>query len=154
VSSPLLHQAPDRLRRRLTRTLGFLLAHGFLLVNLVARAHALHASGPAKWDPFLVSAGLGSFLCLMRPTWLGPAILLFGVSSFLYGFHSYGPQSQALELLVTTLSLVLLLRLLRGSGSRPAPARPLLRPLRAHGHFLAAAAASPRAGAPSLRRRR
>jgi hypothetical protein len=100
----------------------------FLLGNLVARAHALHVSGPASWDGFLAGAALGATLCLMRPGWLGPAFLLFGASFFLYGFHPYRPQSQAFELLVTVLALVLLLRLTRGSGAVSAPARQFVLP--------------------------
>ena len=123
MSSPLLHEAPRGLSARLSRTLGLLVVLAFLLVNLVTRAHALHASGPASWDGFLAGVALGATLCLMRPGWLGPALLLFGASFFPYGFHPYRPQSQAFELLVTALALVLLLRLTRGSPAVSPPAR-------------------------------
>jgi O-antigen ligase len=99
-------------------------------MNLVVRAHALHASGQATGTVVLVGAALGATLLLMRPGWLGPALLLFGASFFLYGFHSYRPQSQAFELLVTVLALALLLPLARDAGAvtAPAPARQIVLP--------------------------
>jgi O-antigen ligase len=114
VSSRFLNEVPRVLRARLSRALGFLVVLAFLLVNLVAHAHALHASGPATWSVFLAVAALVAILCLVRPGRLGPALLLFGASFFLYGFHSYRPQSQAFELATTALALVLVLRRWRG----------------------------------------
>ena len=96
--------------RRIKEALGPLLALLFLLGNLAARAHALHAAGARAWDVFVLAAVLAAALALVRPSLLAPALTVFGASLFLYGFHAYRLPSQAFELLVTTLALVLLVR--------------------------------------------
>jgi len=95
------------------RSLGFALALAFLLANLAARLFALRSSGPG----LLLLAGVvvvAAATCLARPAWLGPALAVFGGSFFLYGFHSYSTRNQLFELALTSLAVVLVLRLLRG----------------------------------------
>ena len=114
-----MHEAPQKRGARLRRALTFWLGLAFLLVNLAARAHALAGSGPAA-PALLAAAVLGPAACLLSWAWLGPVLTAFGVSFFLYGFHSYSLQNQVFELVVTGLALVLLLRLARGPGT-PSP---------------------------------
>ena len=121
VSSPLLHEAPRGLRARLGRSLGFLLVLALPARQpRGARARAARdrpgGVGRLRWPSPRSRAALVP--AAARP---GSArrSLLFGASFFLYGFHSYRPQSQAFELLVTALALVLLLRLARGPGAVP-----------------------------------
>jgi hypothetical protein len=118
VSSPAIHEAPQGLGARLRRGLAFCVVLTFLLVNLAARADALRDCGAAT-TALLAAAVLGLAACLLRRAWLGAALVAFGASLFLYGFHSYRPQSQAFELLVTALSLVLLLRLVPAPVALP-----------------------------------
>jgi O-antigen ligase len=107
---------------RIVKALGFLLALLFLLGNLAARAQALHATGARAWEAFVLAAVLAAALALARPSLLAPALTAFGASFFLYGFHAYRLPSQAFELLVAVLALVLLLRGGRREGVAGAPA--------------------------------
>jgi O-antigen ligase len=100
------------------RRLFFFLALVFFGTNLAARTLALQAAGGA-WMVFVAAVAVAVAVSVARPTLLPPALALFGGSFFLYGFHPYGLQSQAFELLVTALALVLLLREAR--APRPAP---------------------------------
>lgn len=109
-------RAPDA---RLGRSLGLAVALLFLVVNLAARLLALRSRGFAVF----VLAGfvvLSAAACLARPAWLGRALAAFGSSFFLYGFHSYSTRSQLFELALDALAVVLVLRLVRGTGA-PAP---------------------------------
>jgi O-antigen ligase len=115
--------------RRVLEALGFLLALFFLLTNLAARGHALHAAGARAGDAFVLGVVLAAALVLLRPSLLAPALTLFGASFFLYGFHSYRLPNQAFELLVTALALVLLLRRARRDGALPAGGGGLVLPL-------------------------
>ena len=115
--------------RRVLEALGFLLALFFLLTNLAARGHALHAAGARAGDAFVLGVVLAAALVLLRPSLLAPALTLFGASFFLYGFHSYRLPNQVFELLVTALALVQLLRRVRGEGAVPAGGRGVVLPL-------------------------
>jgi len=120
VSSSVWRAASQELGARLGSAIGLGFVALFLLVNLVARVDALRGSSPAT-KLVLAAAVLGPSLCLLRPRWLGPTLTVFGASFCLYGFHSYRPQNQAFELVVTALALLLLVRLRRGLLT-PAPA--------------------------------
>jgi O-antigen ligase len=115
--------------RRVFVALGLFLALLFLLANLAARADAIHAAGARAGDIFVLGALLAAALGLARPRLLAPALTLFGASFFLYGFHSYRLPSQAFELLVTALALVLLLRRAGRNEAPPAGGRGLVLPL-------------------------
>ncbi len=111
VSSPVMRAFHDSPVRRLSQALGLLLALLFLLANLAARAHALHAAGATRLGRLPPGRRFSPpRSTLARPSLLAPALALFGASFFLYGFHAYRLPSQAFELLVT--------------AARPRPAAP------------------------------
>src|SRR4029453_18422561 len=127
VWSPAERAAPREHSARFGRSPGFLLALLFLLVNLAARFDALRSTGlPATLLGMVVV--LAAVACLLRPAWLGPALVAFGSSFFLYGFHSYSTKSQAFELVLTALAAVLVLRLLRGPQAPLPKAMPAILP--------------------------
>ena len=95
--------------RRLARSLGLLTVLLFLLAGAAARVQAL-ATGDAASSALVAVALLAPAACLLRPAWLGPVLELFGASLFLYGFHSYRPQSLAFELVLSALAAVLVIR--------------------------------------------
>jgi O-antigen ligase len=110
------------LRPRLA-TAVWALGAAFLLANLAVRADAFHSGcgrSPAA-TLALVGIGLAAAVGLTRRAAVGPLLQLFASSWFLFGFHSYRLSSQLLELGVTALALVLLVRLRRATGERPAP---------------------------------
>jgi len=124
--------AADKLRRRVAlspmhgRRVVLLAALLFLLVNLALRAQALGVRGGAA-GVFVAVVLAGTLVCALRPAWIGAALAVSGASLCFYGFHSYRPQSQACELLVSALGAVLVWRLLRLAGSSaPAGARAVL----------------------------
>jgi O-antigen ligase len=98
--------------KRAVRAAFSFLAVAFLLVNLVVRGLALYAGAGRGLTAGLAVAGLlgAAGLCLARPALLGVALQLFGTAFLLFGFHSYRVSSQVLELVVTALALVLVLR--------------------------------------------
>ncbi len=125
--------APERIARGLV----FVLAGVFVLVNLTARAHAIHAAPGAASGLVLAVVGLVTAVCLAWPSLTAAALQLLGASFFLYGFHSYRLQSQVFELAVTAFALVLLVRLVRGPAA-PAVVRGTGVPLLAVAYALVA----------------
>ena len=108
--------------------LGLLAVLLFLLAGMAARVQAL-ARGDAASSALVAFALLAPAACLVRPAWLGPGLELFGASLFLYGFHSYRPQSLASELALSALAAVLVIRLARGPRREPAAGMKLVLPL-------------------------
>jgi O-antigen ligase len=92
-------------------------ALAFLAANAALRAHALHLAGTRAHDAIVALAAVALVALLLRPRLLPPALELFGASFFLYGFHSYRPQSQAFELLLCAFGIVLCLRLARSPSA-------------------------------------
>ncbi len=129
VSSPLIREPHRFPARRVLEALGFFLALLFLLANLAARSHALHATATRAGNVFVFGVLFAAAIGLLRPSRLAPLLTLFGASFFLYGFHSYRPPNQAFELMVTALALVLLLQRARGEGAGPARGRSLVLPV-------------------------
>ncbi len=109
-------------RARLGRRVVLLAALLFLLANLALRAQALGGRGGAL-GVFVAAVLAGTLLCALRTAWIGPALAGFGASLCFYGFHSYRPQSQACELLVSAFGAVLVWRLLRLPVSSAAAGR-------------------------------
>jgi hypothetical protein len=115
--------------RRIVQGLGLILSLVFLLANLVARSFALHTGGGRAADVFVLVGVLAGALALVRPSLLGPALALFGASFFLYGFHAYRLPSQAFEMTLTVLALVLLLGRAWRGAAQPTRGEGLVRPL-------------------------
>ena len=96
----------------------------FLLADLALRLHALAVGAPGH--ALLAATGTlaASVALLMRPWLMGSALEVFGATFLLYGFHSYRLQSQAFELVVSALGVVLCLRLAsRANGLDLCPVR-------------------------------
>jgi O-antigen ligase len=99
--------------RSAARTAASFAAAAFLLANLAVRLDALSASARTSAAVVALAAMLLLVpVLLIRRSWLPPSLSLFAASLLLYGFHSYRPQSQVFELLLTAFALVLLVRLL------------------------------------------
>ena len=107
--------------RRGLRSVGLGLALVFLVANAIAHAHALLLAGGRTGGAVVGLAVLAVGAILLRPSLLAVALELFGASFFLFGFHSYRPQSQAFALVLGSFGIVLALRLAR-SASMPDPA--------------------------------
>ncbi|HEY8234200.1 MAG TPA: hypothetical protein VIJ10_16170, partial [Vicinamibacteria bacterium] len=110
--SPMSVAEAPSLTDRIVRGAGFALVAAYLLASLAVRLHAMQSAAGAAWASTLVPAGvaLGVLLCIAKPALVERALAVFGFSFLFYGFHSYRPSSQLLELLVTAFTVVLLLR--------------------------------------------
>ncbi len=95
---------------------------GFLLLNLAVRAQAFHAGCGGNLAASLALCALGLVVVagVARPAALRWLLQLLASSLFLFGFHSYRLSSQLLELGITVLALVMLVRLWRGGATAEA----------------------------------